>query len=67
MTNYSIEKPKNKNQGYGIKITKVKVFEDISNNINYVKRIVEVCNACDVDMEFFPDVLENFMSDFENF
>lgn len=67
MTHYSIKKPTDKNKGYGIKITKVKIFEDISNNINYVNRIVEVCNRCDVEMEFFPDVLENFMSDFESF
>lgn len=67
MTSYSVISPKDKHKGYGIKITNIKLIEDISHNYNAVKKLADTCNRCDVDVNFFSDVLDNFLSDYDSF
>lgn len=67
MTTYSVISPKDDKKGYGLKITNVKYIEDISSDYNAVKKLADTCNCCNVEMEFFPDVLDNFLSDYETF
>lgn len=62
MTTYEIIMPKNENQGYGLKVTKL--YEDISPNYDTVKNIADTCNRCGVEIEYFPDVLENYLTNF---
>jgi hypothetical protein len=64
MTTYELIKPKNKSKGYGLKATKVIVYEDIAGDYEAVKNLVDTCNRCDVDLDFFPDILENYLTDY---
>ncbi len=67
MTTYSVALPSKPSDGYGIRLTKIIVIENISNDFDVVKRLADTCNRCKVEAEFFEDVLENYLSDFENF
>ncbi len=62
MTHYEMIIPKHKTEGYGVKATKI--IKDISKNYNAVKNLVDTCNRCDVDLDIFPDILENYLNDF---
>lgn len=64
MTTYELIKSEDNNKGYGIKATKIQVFEDISSDYNAVKNLADTCNRCDVELEFFYDVLENYLTDY---
>ena len=64
MTYYEVIVPKRKTEGYGIKATKIKIIEDISKNFNAVKKLADTCNKNDVDLDIFPDVLENYIDDY---
>ena len=52
------------NKSYGVRITKVMIINNISDNYEAVKNLTDTCNRCEVDMEHFPDVLENFLTDY---
>ncbi len=67
MTTYSVVLPAGPTDGYGIKLTKILIIKNISNDFNVVKRLADTCNRCQVEAEFFEDVLENYLSDFESF
>ncbi|MBQ5347355.1 MAG: hypothetical protein IIU39_04850 [Ruminococcus sp.] len=62
MTTYELVYPENSEQSYGVKA--VKIFCDISADFHVVKSLVDTCNRSDVDVEFFPDILENFLTDY---
>ncbi len=64
MTTYELIKPANNSKGYGIKAVKTRVIEDIANDFEVVKKLVDTCNRCEVDLEIFPDILENYLSDY---
>lgn len=63
MTNYEIIGKKG-SANYGVKITKVLIIKNISSDYGAVKNLVDTCNRCDVDMDFFPDILENYLPDY---
>lgn len=62
MTYYEILNPELKTEGYGIKATKI--LKDISKNYTALKKLVDTCNRLDVDLDLFPDILENYLDDF---
>ena len=66
MTYYNIIEKNNKS-GYGIKITKERIIENISCDYSTVSHLIDICNRNEVDMDHFDDILENFLSDGETF
>lgn len=68
MTYYNIiDKDIKNNSGYGVKITKERIVNNITNDYSSVSRLVDACNNYNVDYEHFDDVLENFLSDEKTF
>lgn len=65
MTRYTVTKPRNENDGYGILATKRKYFYDISPDYKSVQKLADACNDSGVDLDFFGDILESFLSDCE--
>lgn len=63
MTEYSLIIPDHKEEGYGVQIS----VTDISYNRSEVTLLVETCNRAKVSVEQFPDVLDNFLSDYNSF
>lgn len=67
MTRYNVTDKNEVSGQYGIKITKERIAENISDNLSVVEKIVNTCNREEVDYDSFDDVLENFLEDFESF
>ena len=67
VTRYCLLEWKNKKSSYGVKITKERIVEDISNNKEMVIKLVQTCNKTQLDFDQFDDVLENYLEDFETF
>ncbi len=67
VTRYCLLECKNKKSSYGVKITKERIVEDISNNKEMVIKLVQTCNKTQLDFDQFDDVLENYLGDFETF
>jgi hypothetical protein len=67
MTSYRVIEPSGTDKGYGILINKIRIVEYISNDYNAVQRLAEECNAGAVEMEFFDEILEDYLPDCTRF
>ena len=68
MTYYSIvSKGSSNNKGYGVKVIKEKVINNISDDLSVMELLVNTCNRLSVDYEHFEDILENFIDDYKTF
>ena len=68
MTYYNIiDKCLSNKKGYGVRAIKEKTFDDISDDYDTIKYLVDVCNSMEVDFDHFEDVLENFAEDYKTF
>ncbi len=67
MTKYTVISPPDKTKGYGLLITKERIVEDISPVYEVVKRLADECSKGGVELEFFDDILDSFLSDLQTF
>lgn len=67
MTKYKVVNPIENDTGYGIIITKERHIRDISPDYFAVKRLAEECERGLVEMEYFDDILDSYLSDYATF